>query len=399
MRDPQGEFEEISLSDSVTGPSQIQQCSPSIVDKTLTKNPYINMVVFIGGSTVSIWIGSERGDTRSNPRSNDPPSLHEKALGLAKQYKAAQAKLLSVLQQIDSMKAFRDWGFASLWDYCVSGLKLSESESESLIRVARKSVEIPQLKKAVEEGVVTLSSARKVCAVITAQSQEVWLGKAASLTQRELEREIAKENPATHVSDRVKPVAVNLSELRCGVSDEVEGLVRRVQDVISQQRGTACSLAEALKEMAELFLEKKDPVRKAERVLRKKKARETDQVGSDAEGCCKKGVGGQTRGSNSRESSNAALPGARRIPAKVRHAISLRDQGQCTFVGSGGRRCGQRRWVEAHHLRPRSLGGGHTIDNLTTLCGAHHRAVHHRALHRAGPGPSMTGRAISVKPS
>jgi hypothetical protein len=32
--------------------------------------------------------------------------------------------------------------------------------------------------------------------------------------------------------------------------------------------------------------------------------------------------------------------------------------------------------VDVHHLRAREDGGGHELDNLLTLCGAHHRACH-----------------------
>jgi hypothetical protein len=32
--------------------------------------------------------------------------------------------------------------------------------------------------------------------------------------------------------------------------------------------------------------------------------------------------------------------------------------------------------VDVHHLRAREAGGGHGLENLLTLCGAHHRACH-----------------------
>ena len=38
--------------------------------------------------------------------------------------------------------------------------------------------------------------------------------------------------------------------------------------------------------------------------------------------------------------------------------------------------CTNHRYLDVHHLDPRSEGGGHDPGRLATLCGAHHRAVH-----------------------
>ncbi|MBI2605974.1 MAG: HNH endonuclease [Deltaproteobacteria bacterium] len=39
-------------------------------------------------------------------------------------------------------------------------------------------------------------------------------------------------------------------------------------------------------------------------------------------------------------------------------------------------RCEQKRWLQVHHIKPVSLGGGNTLENLTTLCSGHHRMRH-----------------------
>ncbi len=41
-------------------------------------------------------------------------------------------------------------------------------------------------------------------------------------------------------------------------------------------------------------------------------------------------------------------------------------------------------FLDVHHIALRSEGGGHDADNLTTLCGAHHRAVHRGELFVSG---------------
>jgi hypothetical protein len=59
------------------------------------------------------------------------------------------------------------------------------------------------------------------------------------------------------------------------------------------------------------------------------------------------------------------------VPPAVRRAVLLRDRHRCQVPG-----CRHATFVDVHHLRAREVGGGHDLDNLLTLCGAHHRACH-----------------------
>jgi len=55
----------------------------------------------------------------------------------------------------------------------------------------------------------------------------------------------------------------------------------------------------------------------------------------------------------------------------LRRLVRHRDRGRCRFPG-----CGRRGKLASHHLRHWADGGPTTLDNLVTLCGAHHRLVH-----------------------
>ena len=68
---------------------------------------------------------------------------------------------------------------------------------------------------------------------------------------------------------------------------------------------------------------------------------------------------------------NGATPGSRHIPAEVRRAVWLRDLGRCAFVARDGRRCGERAFLEFHHLRPYAVGGEATVDNIQLRCRRH----------------------------
>jgi hypothetical protein len=60
----------------------------------------------------------------------------------------------------------------------------------------------------------------------------------------------------------------------------------------------------------------------------------------------------------------------RSIPPHIRRALTARDGG-CRFPG-----CGQRRFVDAHHIVHWSRGGATNLRNLVLLCRHHHRLLH-----------------------
>jgi len=67
------------------------------------------------------------------------------------------------------------------------------------------------------------------------------------------------------------------------------------------------------------------------------------------------------------------VPNRRHIPAEVRRAVWKRDQGQCTFVSSDGRRCESRSFLEFDHIDPVARGGKTTVERLRLRCRTHNQ--------------------------
>ncbi|MFT5711311.1 MAG: hypothetical protein ACI8QT_002017 [Halioglobus sp.] len=61
---------------------------------------------------------------------------------------------------------------------------------------------------------------------------------------------------------------------------------------------------------------------------------------------------------------------ARTVPAAIGRALSLRDK-TCRVPG-----CCESHYVDAHHIKHWADGGETSLDNLVTLCRAHHRQLH-----------------------
>jgi hypothetical protein len=64
-------------------------------------------------------------------------------------------------------------------------------------------------------------------------------------------------------------------------------------------------------------------------------------------------------------------PGSRYVPAEVRRAVWVRDLGRCAFVGTTGRRCDDRGFLEFHHVRPYAAGGEPSVENIQLRCRRH----------------------------
>jgi hypothetical protein len=63
----------------------------------------------------------------------------------------------------------------------------------------------------------------------------------------------------------------------------------------------------------------------------------------------------------------------RYIPAAVRRAVWERDHGRCTFVGTGGHRCDERRFLEFDHVEPVARGGRATVEGMRLRCRTHNQ--------------------------
>jgi hypothetical protein len=63
----------------------------------------------------------------------------------------------------------------------------------------------------------------------------------------------------------------------------------------------------------------------------------------------------------------------RYVTAKVRREVHERDGEQCTFVGTNGRRCPSRVFIQRDHVEAWAEDGGNDAANLRHLCWAHNK--------------------------
>jgi hypothetical protein len=183
---------------------------------------------------------------------------------------------------------------------------------------------------------------------LTPQNHEKWIEKAKRLPQRELEKQVAEENPKSRIPEKIRPVAKSLSELKVAIDEETEKNLDALKDILSQKLRRAASLKDVIAWAAQVTREKFDPEKKAERSAKRISSRKPPRPQS----------------------------GRHPIPASVKHEVVQRQGRRCTFIGPEGRRCEQRRWLHFHHLIPVARGGLNTPSNLELRGSAHHALAH-----------------------
>jgi 5-methylcytosine-specific restriction endonuclease McrA len=114
------------------------------------------------------------------------------------------------------------------------------------------------------------------------------------------------------------------------------------------------SLSDVIEWLAQEMVKREDPVKKAERVLKKQPTPKPNPTPIH---------------SSSRKTRQP-------IPAAIQNIKWQESQGQCEAVGTLGLRCGEKQWLEMHHRVPVSHGGMNSVQNLILLCRKHHRQQH-----------------------
>lgn len=259
--------------------------------------------------------------------------LHQRALSTVANLRRNEAELISILSAIDHSQGFRELGYTSSFAYATRALRLSEAYSYQLITVARKSRRVPELHAGIAAGEITLSKAKSIAAVINQENQDHWLALARNVSTRELEIAVAATRPTPLPYEKVRHEGGNQVRLELTLPLEVYEKIQRIQVLLE-----GASLAETLKAVTELYLQRNDPVEKAER--------------------------------------NHHRRSTLHVKSRHRHEIHRRDRGRCQFRLPDGKICGSSRWIHLHHIKPRAEGGEDSLKNIISLCSAHHRMVH-----------------------
>jgi hypothetical protein len=279
-------------------------------------------------------------------------AVYDRSIQRAQKYLVSEAELLESIIEVDQHKLYEKFGLNYLTTYCVKHMGLDETVAGVLVRVARKSRAVPELKQAVVDGDVSISNARTIASVITRDNQAEWIEKAKTLPKHKLEREVASVSPAKAKPEKARFVGNGRVQIVLNLSEEEYEQRCRIKNLVSQGLRKTATDSEVEVAMMNCYQFHRDPVKKAERAANRK---------------CKERAASQDASS---ESEN--------IPAEVEHIVNLRDGGKCQGRNADGTICGSMHWPHFHHIIPKSKSGKDVPENIITLCSAHHRLWHKR---------------------
>ena len=218
----------------------------------------------------------------------------------------------------------------------------------------------PELIELIRSGKTYVSHVGMLTAKISDANKNIFLNEIAGKTERQV-RELA----ASVNKDGSRNAGEVTFDLRLTLTRSQIALLERAREVLSAA-GRVPSDEEAVMKALEDMLEKRDPVRKAERAEKRAEKKEvTDTIGAAKH---------ETAETMNSAGAIAALkvPAKREpIPAASKHRVILRDEGRCSFTTASGQRCGSRTGVQIDHRIPVASGGGNGISNLRLLCREH----------------------------
>jgi hypothetical protein len=288
-------------------------------------------------------------------------------------------------------------GHGSLFSYCTRVLRLSEDAACNRIDAARACRRFPVILDLMASGALSLRAVRMLHSHLTPENHEAVLARASGRSCREIEALVAELAPRPDVPSSVRklpdpaprplpgtPTAPLFEEaspsspiaeppaagparrpvieatsperyrVQFTVGKEGHDTLRRLQDLLRREipSGDAGTIVERA---LNLLLEK---VKKA-KFAATSRPRRAIRPGTDRAALP--------------EEARTPVVLSRGIPSPVQRAAWRKDGGQCGFVSKDGVRCGERSFLEFHHVRPYARGGPASVDNISLRCRRHNQ--------------------------
>lgn len=320
----------------------------------------------------------------------------------------ATAFLVAHLAELDTRDVHLRSGYGSLFAYCRDALALSEHEAYHRIEAARAARRFPVILEMLAAGSVNLTTVRLLVSHLTVANHRDVLESVRGKGKSEVEEVVARLSPRPDVPPSLRklptpvPAAVPLAAQAAVVpAASVPGAVpvstvRVVTVAVAGYPGPAVAplSPDRYRLQITIGVETLEKLRLARDLLRHAIPSGDEAAVLDraltallADLARKRFAAADTP-----RPSRGTAPGSRHVPAEVKRAVFLRDLGRCAFVGTGGRRCAERGFLEFHHVHPHAMGGAATVDNVQLRCRRHNACDA-----RADFGREAAARSLSAR--
>lgn len=308
-----------------------------------------------------------------------------------------QARHCAVLwfQEVVRRELFRELGYSSIYQYAAVELEFSKTRTGNYLQLVRKLDGLPHLRRSMKCGQVGYTKALEVIKVADPRNEARWVEQARTTPRNELRKSVdqarktarraARSDPAQGelLAPPVAPTPTAAVTHRVGFEMTAEQFARYEALVgkVHQRRGAAAGTdrVEVLLQAMAALVERPDAVAAGGAPAARIHVHQCPD--------CEKATVATSRGELELGApeierlacdAQVARPGQKNrspIPPGTRRRVLARDRHRCQGPG-----CTNTRFLEVHHIVPRSRGGTHREENLVTLCGACHRRVHEKSL-------------------
>jgi 5-methylcytosine-specific restriction endonuclease McrA len=122
--------------------------------------------------------------------------------------KQTTLSILLHLAEVDRRDLYLEYGFSSLFDYCVGALKYSRSAAGRRIASARCVKRYPEVLKMLNSGGANLTTVGHIASILDDDNKDLLLKEIRGKTERQVESIVARYKPPVAYRDRVRPVRV-----------------------------------------------------------------------------------------------------------------------------------------------------------------------------------------------
>jgi len=380
---------------------------------------------------------------------------------IARHERETTTSVLWHLKEVSDRRLYCALGFGSIFKYTVEELQYSEGAAARRLSAMRLLSEIPEIAPAIENGTLNLSTVSTVQNFFkrekvdqgkeyTEEQKKDVLDSVSNKSKRETETILATLSPESVVGpEKTKPLTETKTELRIILDADTLNKIEKLRDLTAHQNPEG-SYGVLLGILAEIALDKLDPVKKEERIQKRQtKARKVAEGKRDVEAKAESELTAQAEAhaatiqgtppeelsqknkstprakptpqnkstpSGESVSLNKATPmedlspqnkstppaksggmakrnlcknvNFRYIPAKIRREVSIRDGGRCTFQDARtGRVCGDTYKIEVDHIVPVAAGGKSELNNLRLVCFHHNQWAAIQKLGKSAMAP------------
>jgi hypothetical protein len=269
--------------------------------------------------------------------------------------------ILYSLKEVEERKLHLELGFTDLYTFAMKELGYTAGAAHRRISAMRLLKTVPELAPKLESGELGLENASQAQVFFRKEDQrrkeqgEIRLSleekrevvsELFGKSTREGQRILMEKSPDVMIpSEKVRPLPEQKSLVQFIASEGLMSKLEELKNLLAHQNfeGRMDVLVEKIADIALKELRPQPP--KAEV---KAKPASTPAPGMTSR--------------------------SRHIPVEVKRKVHQRDQNGCTYKDpKTGRVCQSRHGLQFDHIVPFSLGGAHTVENLTLRCGAHNR--------------------------